>query len=122
MIDDAGEDEEQIGQPVDVAQQHRIDRRIERHHAALGAPADRARDVERGAGRRAAGEDEAAQRRQLGLEPIDQLLEPDDVVVADDRFGDARRELVGRIGELRAEREQIALDLDELGVERRIGR
>ena len=39
--------------------------------------------MQRGAGRRAAGEDEAPQRRQLGLEPIDQLLEPRDVVVAE---------------------------------------
>ena len=85
VIDGARQDEQQIGEPVDVAQQHRIDRRLERDHAALGAAADGARDVQRGAGRRAAGENEAAQRRQLGLEPIDQLLEPDDVVVADAR-------------------------------------
>ena len=45
-------------------------------------------------------------------------FEPDDVVVGDDGFGDARRELVGGIGELRAEREQIALNAHELFVER----
>ena len=50
---------------------------------ALGAAADGARDVQRGAGRGAAGENEAAQRRQLGFEPIDQLLEARDVVVGD---------------------------------------
>ena len=33
----------------------------------------------------AAGENETPQRRQLGLEPIDQLLEPRDVVVAERR-------------------------------------
>ena len=44
-------------------------------------------------------------------------FEPRDVVVADHRLGDARGELVRRIGELGAEREQIALDRDDLGVE-----
>ena len=68
----------------------------------------------------AAGENEAAQRRQLGLEPIDQLLEPEDVVVVDHRLGDARGEFVGGIGELGAEREQIALERDQLRIERRI--
>ena len=48
------------------------------------------------------------------LEPIDQLLEPQDVVVVDHGLGDARRELVGGIGELGAEREQIALERDQL--------
>ena len=109
MIDDAREHEQQVGQAVHVAQQDRIDRRIERHDAALGAAADRPRDVERGAGRRAAGQDEPPQRRQLVLEPIDQPLEPRDVVVDERGFGDAGGDLVGRIGELGAEREEIAL-------------
>ena len=76
--------------------------------------------MQRGAGRGAAGQDEAAQRRQFGLEPIDQLLEPENVVVVDHGLGDARGELVGGIGELGAEGEQIALERDELRVERRI--
>jgi len=50
-----------------------------------------------------------AQRRQLGFEPVDQLLEPDNVRVVDHRLGHARGELVGGIGELGAEREEIAL-------------
>ena len=53
------------------------------------------------------------QRRQLGLEPIDDLLEPLDVLVARDRLGDARGDALGGIGELGAEREQIALTCDE---------
>ena len=60
VIDDASEDEEQVGQAIHVAQQHRIDRRIERDHPALGAAADRPRHVEGGAGRRAARENEPA--------------------------------------------------------------
>ena len=73
--------------------------------------------MERGAGRAAAGEDEAAQRRQFVLEAIDELLEPLDVAGGQRRLGDAVGDLVGRIGQLRAEREQVALDADELGVE-----
>ena len=54
------------------------------------------------------------------LEPIDQLLEPQRrrrrrCTALVTRGG----ELVGGIGELGAEREQIALQRDELGVERR---
>ena len=98
VIDDAREDEEQVGQAIYVAHEHRVDRRIERHDAALRAAADRPRNVKRRAGGRAAGEDEAAERRQLPFEPIDQTLEPDDVIVADDRLGDASRQLVRGIG------------------------
>ncbi len=47
--------------------------------APLGAPADRARQVQQRAGGRSAGQDEPAQRRQLRLEPIDRLLERLDV-------------------------------------------
>jgi hypothetical protein len=68
-----------------------------------------ARPCRRGAGRRAAGEDEAAQAAAARFEPIDQLLEPEDVVVVDHRLGDARRELVGGGRRAGAEREQIAL-------------
>ena len=76
MIDDAREHEQQIGQPVDVADEHRVDRRLERDHPALGAAADRARDVQRGAGGVPPARMKRRERRQLGLEPIDQLLEP----------------------------------------------
>src|SRR5439155_18505541 len=31
VIDDPGHDEEQIGQPVDIAEEHRVDGRFERH-------------------------------------------------------------------------------------------
>ena len=50
-VDGAREHEQQVGQAVDVAQQHGIDGRLERDHAALGAAADGPRDVQRGAGR-----------------------------------------------------------------------
>ena len=105
--------EQQIGQAVDVAQQHGIDRRLERDHPALGAPAHRPRHVQRGAAGTAAGQDESPERRHLGFETIDELLEARDVGVAEGRLGDAGGELVGGIGELGAEREQVALDAGE---------
>src|SRR3954471_8209913 len=81
VVGDPREDEEQIRQPIDVAQQNRIDWRLETHDAALGAAADGAGDVERGSRSGPAGENETAQRRQLRLETIDQLLDAEDVVV-----------------------------------------
>ena len=120
MVYHPREDEEQVGQAVDVAEQHGIDRRIERDHASLCAAADRPRDVQRGAGRASARQDETAKRRQLGFEPVDQLLEPENMVVVDHRLGHAWRKLVGRIGELGAQGEQIALQRDELQIQRGI--
>ena len=117
MVDDASEDEQQIRQPVDVLQQNPIDRRIERNDAAFGAAADGAGDVKRCAGRSTAGQDEAAQRGQFGFETIDQRFEPPNMIVGNHGFGHTRRQFVRRIGELRAERKQIALDLHRLAVE-----
>src|SRR5262249_36626221 len=62
------------------------------------------------------------QRRQRVLESIDQLLESRDVEVGDYRLLHARRQLLAGIGQLRAEREQVALDRDQLGADRRIER
>jgi hypothetical protein len=59
------------------------------------------RHVERGACRRAAGEDEPPQWRQLGLEPVDGALEPRDVCVTQLGPGNAIRDLVRRVGQLR---------------------
>ena len=92
MVDDAREDEQQVGQPVDVAEQHRVDGRVEPDHAAFGAAADGARDVQRRAGRRAAGQNEAAQRRQFGLR-ADRSAASRRATSSSpiDRLGDARR-------------------------------
>src|SRR5439155_19727585 len=59
MVHGSGKDEQQIGEPVHVTQQDGIDRGLQRDHPAFGTPADRAGDVQRGAGRRTAGQDEA---------------------------------------------------------------
>ena len=71
-----------------------------------------ARDVQRGAGRRAAGENEraaaAAASPRAGRSAARAARRPSSPTIA---LVDARRELVGGIGELGAEREQIALEL-----------
>ena len=80
---------------------------------ALGAAADGARDVQRRARLRPAGQDEAAQRRQRRLERVDPALEPRDVVRRDRGLRHAIRDLVPRIRQPRAKGEQIPLDLLE---------
>jgi hypothetical protein len=113
MIDRARHHEQQVREPVDIPDQELVDGRLQPDHPPLGAPADRPREVKRGAWRGAAGQDEMRQRRQVGLEPIDELLEPFDISLVEDRFGDARRNPVGRVGEAGAKREQIALKVHE---------
>ena len=110
----AREHEQEIGQTIDVLQQQRIDGRLERDHASFRTPAHGTRDMERGSARRAACENEIRQRRQAGLEPIDQMFHPLDVTVTQQGFWNLRRDLPGRIRQLRAEREQIALQTDDL--------
>ena len=88
--------------------------------ATRGAAADGARDVQRRTQRRTAGEDEAAERREFLLELVDQLLEPDHIVIGDHGFRHSRRQLVGRIGELGAECKEVALNLLQGFVQRRV--
>ena len=117
MIGGTRQHEQQIRQAIHVANEHGVDWRLQPDDAALGSATDGARDVQGGAGGRAARENEAAQRRQLGLEPIDQLLEPLDVGIDQLRFRHAIRNLIGRVRELRAEGKEIALKANELGGE-----
>ena len=86
----------------------------ERHDAALGATADRARDVQRRACRSAAGQDEPAERLKFRFGLIDPRLEPADVVSAERRLAHAAGDTCVRIGQPRPEGEQIVLQLDEL--------
>src|ERR1051325_7944332 len=96
--------------------------RRERGDPPLGPPAHRARVVERGGERGAAGKDEAGERREVRLEPVDLALDPGHVVVRDAREPGEERE-VGR-GELGAHLEEGGLkprdELAEppLGIER----
>ena len=75
----AREYEQQIGEPIEIANQRRGDRppfTTERHGAPLRAPADGARDVELSAEPRASGKDEAREWGEVLLEPVDPGLEP----------------------------------------------
>src|SRR6185369_11770493 len=101
------------GKPVDVPDQNGIGRRRERNHAALGTAADGACNMQRRPSRGAACQYEPAQGRQLRFEPIDQLFEPLDVSVAERRLADALRDPIARVRKLRAESEEVLLNLDE---------
>ena len=96
----------------------------ERHHPALRTAAYRASHMKGRPGRRAAGQDEPPKRRQFRFELIDVAFEAAHVGVRKDGFRDTRREPVARIGELCAERKDVALNLGQCRVDRavRIGR
>ena len=80
MVRRARHHEQQIGQPVQVDDDDRLDRvRAQRDDPPLGAAADRAGEVQQRARGAAAGQDEPAQRRQFRLETDRSLLEPLDV-------------------------------------------
>ena len=122
MIDDARQHEEQIGQPIDVPNRARHRPAARAPHPAFGAAADGPRDVQRRAGRRAAGENElraaAAARLRADRSAASSRV---DVGVAERPLSSTRGAILSRrIGELRAEGEQIALDLHERVVEVRI--
>ena len=112
MIDNAGDDQQEIGQSIDVRKQMRLDMiRAERDNRPLGAATDSPRKVQQGTGTIAAGQDEAAQRWQFGLESIDPLFEPSNVGVGYRDFRDAFRDLFSRIGKPCADGEQVLLQL-----------
>ena len=117
MIHSPREHEEQIREAIDVTEDDAFDRRLEGDDAPLGATADGPRHMQRGARLRSAGQDEAAERRSLGLEPIDQLLEPEDIAVPERDFGDASGNSLGWISEARAKGEQIALEMLDDGIQ-----
>ena len=122
LIDGPCQHEQEIGEAIHVADEHGVDWRLQRDDAALGAAADGPGYVQRRACVRAAGENEPAERRQRVFEAIDQLLEACDVRFGDHRLLDARRQPLSGIGQLGAEREQIALDGDNLGADGRVER
>lgn len=117
MIDDAGNDEQKIGQPIDVGEQVRLDViRAERDNRSLGAPAHGPRKMQQRTGSIAARQNETAQRRQLGLESIDPVFEPSNVGVRHRDFRDTVRDLFGWVRKPCADSEQILLQLlDESG-------
>src|SRR5690554_2247905 len=84
-IDPAGEDEEEIREPiqVDLDESCAFLNLSWLDDGSLGAPSDRTADVERRAAGRATGDDEAGDRLALGIETIDALLEVSDLPFAD---------------------------------------
>jgi A/G-specific adenine glycosylase len=113
MVDGACHDEQQIRKAVDVPNEQRLDRRLQSHHSALGAAADRPRQMQRGARFRSARKNEVRERRKLRLQPVDPLFEPRNVGIVQRRFDEPRRNGTGWIRELGAHRKQIALDPDQ---------
>ncbi len=104
----ARQDEEEVGEPVQVDGDERAEPVVLRRQdrLTLGAAADRPGDVERRRGRRATREDEALELRQVGVEPVAVLLEP-----VDERLLDPQPALdLARDGEVGAEVEQLVLD------------
>src|SRR5206468_3404424 len=77
-------DEQQIGQAIQVTARVRADPVFlsERDHAALGAPAHRARKVRERGGARAAWQDELLERRQTCVPGLEPLLETREVRIA----------------------------------------
>src|SRR5262249_16505648 len=117
----ARQDEEQIAEPIDVLERpvaDGLDAR-EREHAALCAPAHRARLVEKAADAAAAGQHEGLEGREVLLALIHQALERRDLARPD-----AEHPLVGGVGGRRqfaAQIEQLVLHAAERLVEPALG-
>ena len=77
----AGEDEQHVGDPVQVDERERVDpvRGVGLERAELRAAGDGARDVELCGGRRAAGQHEALQLGERPVEEVAEVLEPVDL-------------------------------------------
>src|SRR5581483_928047 len=106
-IDHAAQDEQQIGEAVEVALPERghLFRAGEAHHPALRAAAHGACDMAQRRGARSAGQDELFQRRQLCVEAVEQLFQAQDVRLAD--------AAVTRNAELAPEVEEFVLDVGQ---------
>src|SRR5882762_8409084 len=102
-------DEQQIGQAIQVTARGRADFVLvsERDHAALGAPAHRARKVRERRGARAAWQNELLERRKTCVPGFEPLLQTCDVRIAEQRVaGDA----------------QLAAEVEQRSEERRVGK
>ena len=107
----AGEDEQEVAEPVQIRDRERVHgpgpRRLE--HVALGAAADRTRDVQARRAFRSARQDEALQLGQAGVRVVAVGLEP-----VDRRLSDA--ELPVAVGERHG---QVGTDVEELVLDAR---
>ena len=125
MVSGTRQHEQQIGQAIHIRQQlgiHAID--TERDDRTLGTAADRAGEMQQGASLGSTRQDEAPQRRQFGVDPVDPVLETLDVFMSHRRLADAIGDFVSWISERGADGEQVALQalqhLREVGGEFRM--
>ena len=76
--------------------------------------------MERRAAGRTARQDEMPERRQASFQSIDELFKAHDILVAKLSFSGSVGDSATGIRQLRAQRKQVALQPDELGVEFRV--
>src|SRR5262245_37733701 len=117
LADPPAEHEEQIAQPVHVAQRplaHRLDTR-QREHLPLRAPAHRPGLVQETLDAPATGQDERLQRRQIFLTAVHDPLELGHLALAHPEHPLVRG--VGGRGQLAAEVEELVLHLAQRGIE-----
>ena len=80
MIDRSRQHEQEVGKAVHIRKQLRVHLlRAQRNNRSLRSPADGAGQMQQRTRAAAARQDEAAQRRQIGLDTIDPLFEPQHV-------------------------------------------
>src|SRR5205823_4752404 len=104
----ARQDEEQVGEPVQVDERERAQAVGDRKRGNLRAPADRAGDVQARRRFRPARQDEALQRLELRVERVAEALELVDLALRDP---EAVAVAVGeRNRDVRAEVEELVLD------------
>lgn len=110
------EDEEQIGKPIDVPHEPRLGQGAQTDDTTLGTAAHRASDMQCCAAGRTTRQDEAAERRQLGFESINQRLQTHDVRISERSLPGTWDHGIGGIGEVGPQGEEILLDSDEHGI------
>ena len=106
-------DEQEIRQPIHIPHDNGVHFHLarQRHDAPLGPACHGAGEVQGSAALRAAGQDELAQRLQLRLEAVDPFFQLAHLVFREGGLGAALGLHPGaRIGQLGADREQVALD------------
>jgi hypothetical protein len=88
VIQVAGENEEKIREAIHVFEDGRVDRFLRRslRYITLRPPGDGSRVVQVSGGGAASRKHEAIERRQGGVEPVNRLFEPFDLLVADAKF------------------------------------
>ena len=116
-------DEQIIRQAIEIGKHFGIDRALAvgGDAGALGPPHRRPRDMERRRRRMSAGQHEAGERRQIGIECVDRLFKLRYLAGDDPQRAGRRREIIARRRQIGAQIEQIVLDQGERGSDRIAG-